>query len=154
MSMTWLYIQCKYMYTVCMHMYIHGHAIYITCTSWWHKHLKHVLCLNKSTCWARCKAVRPGHSVLPNIRLTEAGTDLITILRCSLSFKTVLTSRNITVFKIKFPLPKTVIRVMHAFCYLVTLADMYIHTLYMYMQIHKCMVIYVQCTYMYIYVHT
>ncbi len=38
------------------------------------------------------KAVRPGHSVLPNIRLTEAGTDLITILMCSLLFKTVLTS--------------------------------------------------------------
>jgi hypothetical protein len=62
------------------------------------------------------------HSVRPNIRLTEAGTDLITILMWFLSFKTVLTSRNIIVFKIKFPLPKTVIRVMHAFCYLVQLA--------------------------------
>ncbi len=76
-------------------------------SNWWHEHLKHVLCLNKSTCWARCKAVRPGHSARLKIRLTEAGTDLIIIfLWCSLSLKTVLTSRNIIVFKIKFPLPK------------------------------------------------
>ncbi len=50
--------------------------------------------------------MRPGHSVWLNIRLTKAGADLITILRCSLSFKTVLTPWNIIVFKIKFLLPK------------------------------------------------
>jgi hypothetical protein len=55
---------------------------------------------------ALCKAVRPGHSVRPKNRLTESGTDLITILRCFLSFKTVVTSRNIIVFKIKISLPK------------------------------------------------
>ncbi len=46
--------------------------------------------------------MRPGHSVRPKIRLTESGTDLITILRCFLSFKTALTSRNIIVFNIFF----------------------------------------------------
>jgi hypothetical protein len=50
--------------------------------------------------------VRPGHSAQPEIRLTASGTDLITILRCFLSFKTVVTSRNIIVFKIKFSRPK------------------------------------------------
>ncbi len=50
--------------------------------------------------------MRPGHSVRPKIRLTESGIDLITILRCFLSFKTVVMSRNIIVFKIKFSRPK------------------------------------------------
>ncbi len=68
--------------------------------------MKHVLWQNKSTCFARCKAVRPGHSVWPKIRLTESGTDQITILRCFLSFKTVIISRNNIVFKIKFSQPK------------------------------------------------
>jgi hypothetical protein len=60
---------------------------------------------NNFSCFARCEAVRPGHSVRPKIRLTESGTDLITILRCIPSFKTVLTSRNIIVFKIFFRHP-------------------------------------------------
>ncbi len=51
--------------------------------------------------------MRPCHWVRPKIRLTESGTDLITILRCFLSFKTVVMSRNIIAFKIKFPRPKT-----------------------------------------------
>jgi hypothetical protein len=55
------------------------------------------------SCWARCKVVRPGNLVWPKIRLTASVTDLITILRCFLSFKTVTTSRDIVVFKIKFP---------------------------------------------------
>ncbi len=50
--------------------------------------------------------MKPGHSVLPKIRLTASGTDLITILRCFLAFKTVLTSRNIIAFKIKISRPK------------------------------------------------
>ncbi len=58
--------------------------------------------------------MRPGHLVQPKIRLTETGTDLITILRCVLLFKTVVISRNIIVFKIKISLPKRAIRVMHA----------------------------------------
>ncbi len=49
--------------------------------------------------------MRPRHSVRPNIRLTGTGTDLITILRCVLSFKTVVTSRIIIVFKIKISRP-------------------------------------------------
>ena len=36
----------------------------------------------------------------------ESGTDLNTILRCFLSFKTAVTSRNILVFKIFFSRPK------------------------------------------------
>jgi hypothetical protein len=55
--------------------------------------------------------VRPGHSARSKIRLTGSGTDLITILRCFLSFKTVVTSRNIIVFKIKFSRKKLTIRV-------------------------------------------
>ncbi len=43
--------------------------------------------------------MRPGRSVRPKIRLTEYGPDLISILRCFLSFETVLTTRNIIVFK-------------------------------------------------------
>jgi hypothetical protein len=86
------------------------------------QHLKHVLCHNKSTCCAWCKAARPIHSVRPKIRLTASGTDLLTILRCFLSFRTVVTSRNIIMFKIKFPGQKTAIRVMHALKYLVPLA--------------------------------
>ncbi len=39
-------------------------------------------------------------------KITESGTDLNTILRCFLSFKTVVTSRNIIVFKIFPPLQK------------------------------------------------
>ncbi len=35
---------------------------------------------NKSTWFARCKAARPGHSFRPKIRLTESGTDLVTVL--------------------------------------------------------------------------
>ncbi len=66
--------------------------------------------------------MRPGHSVRPKIRLTESGTDLITILRCFLSFKTVCTTRNIIVFKIFFRQKKTAIRVVHALWYLVPLA--------------------------------
>ncbi len=54
----------------------------------------------------QCKTVRLKHSARPKIRLTESGTDLITILRCFLSFKLVITSRNIIVFKIKLSLPK------------------------------------------------
>ncbi len=61
--------------------------------------------------------------VRPKHRLTVSGTDLITILRCFLSFKTVVTSRNIIVFKIKIPSQKTVIRVVHVLWYLVPLAD-------------------------------
>ncbi len=49
--------------------------------------------------------MRPCHSAQPEIRLIESGTDLITILRCFLSFETLVTSRNIIVFKKKF-LPK------------------------------------------------
>ncbi len=72
----------------------------------------------------RCKAVRPGHSVLtPKIRLTESGTDLNTILRCFLSFKTVVTSQNVIVFKIKKSGKKRTIRVGVRFQYLVPLAD-------------------------------
>jgi hypothetical protein len=41
---------------------------------------------------ARCKAVRPGHSIWPKIRVTESGIDLITIFEVFLSFKTVVTS--------------------------------------------------------------
>jgi hypothetical protein len=74
--------------------------------SWRHEYLKHVHWQNKSTCFARCKAVRSGLSVRPKIRLTESGTDQITILRCFLSFKTVVMSRNSIVFKIKISLPK------------------------------------------------
>jgi hypothetical protein len=36
--------------------------------------------------------VGPGLSVRPKLRLTESATDLITILRCALSFKTVVTA--------------------------------------------------------------
>jgi hypothetical protein len=42
--------------------------------------------VDKLTCLAWCKAVRPGHSVRPKIRLTESATDLITILRYFFSF--------------------------------------------------------------------
>ncbi len=55
----------------------------------------------------------------PEIRLIESGTDLITILRCFLSIKTVVTSRNIIIFKIFFSGPKMTIRVVHGLCYLV-----------------------------------
>ncbi len=71
--------------------------------------------------------VRPGHSVRPKIRLTEFGTDLITILRCLLSFKTVVTIRNIIVFKKNIPGQKTAIRVVHALHYLVPLAATTLH---------------------------
>jgi hypothetical protein len=50
--------------------------------------------------------VRPDRSVRSKKRLTESGTDLNPISRCFLSFKTVVTSRNILVFKINLPLPK------------------------------------------------
>ncbi len=52
------------------------------------------------------KVVWHGVKQWPKIRLTETGTDLITILRCVLSFKTVVISRNIIVFKIKISWPK------------------------------------------------
>ena len=68
------------------------------------------------------KAERTRHSVRHKFRLTESGTDLITIERCFLSFKTVVTSRNIIVFKINLSMPKTAIRVVHALWYLVPLA--------------------------------
>jgi hypothetical protein len=55
--------------------------------------------------------VRPCHLIQPKIRLTEYETDLITILRCFLLFQTVVTSRNIIAFKIKFSLQKKTIRV-------------------------------------------
>jgi hypothetical protein len=71
-----------------------------------HEYLKHVLWQNKSTCFALCKTARPGHSVQPKIRVTESGTDQITILRCFLSFKTVVISQNSIVFKIKCSHPK------------------------------------------------
>ncbi len=50
----------------------------------WRRVLRH-LNWNKSS---QCKAVRPGHSVQPKIRPISV-TDLITILRYVLSFKTV-----------------------------------------------------------------
>jgi hypothetical protein len=50
--------------------------------------------------------MRPWHSIQPKIRLTEHVTDLITMLRCFLSFNTVVMSRNIMVFKIKISRPK------------------------------------------------
>jgi hypothetical protein len=89
---------------------------------------------------AHCKAVRPSHSFQPKIRLTEPGTDLITMSRCpcqtqerlpddasinsfslyhmislvlSSSFKTVVTSRNIIVSRQKIPGQKVIIQVMH-----------------------------------------
>ncbi len=68
--------------------------------------------------------MRPGHSVRPKIRPMASETDLITILRCFLSFKTVLTSRNIIVFKIFCTGKKTAIRVVHALWYLVPLAEL------------------------------
>ncbi len=65
------------------------------------------VCHIKSTWCMWCEAVRPSHLVRPKIRLAESGTDLITILRCFLSFKTVFsTSQNIIVFKINFSLPE------------------------------------------------
>jgi hypothetical protein len=70
-----------------------------------------------------CKAVKPSHSVQLKLRLTESGTDLITILSCFLSFKTVATSRNIIVFKTHFPCRKTVVRVVHALKYILPLDD-------------------------------
>ncbi len=60
------------------------------------------------------------------IRATESGTDLITISRCFLSFKTVITSRNIIVFKIFFSRKKTAILVVQALWYLVQLVRTYI----------------------------
>ncbi len=101
-----------------IHIYIHTYTIYmiqantytyihICIGAWWgtqrHQYLRNVHRHNKSTCCARCKAARPGHSARPKIRAIASGTDLITILRCFLSFKTVFTSPNIIVFKIKFP---------------------------------------------------
>jgi hypothetical protein len=53
------------------------------------------------------QAARPSHSVRPKSRLTESGTDLVTIFRCFLSFQIVVTTRNTIVFKIKFSRPKT-----------------------------------------------
>ncbi len=50
--------------------------------------------------------MRPSHSVRPKIRLTASGNDLITILRCFLSFKAVVTARNINFFKTINSLPK------------------------------------------------
>jgi hypothetical protein len=50
--------------------------------------------------------VRPGRLVRSKNRLTESGTDLNTILRCFRSFKKVVTSQNVIVFKISFPRPK------------------------------------------------
>jgi hypothetical protein len=44
---------------------------------------------------------RPGRFNRSNKRKTESGTDLNTILRCFISLKTVVTSRNNLVFKIK-----------------------------------------------------
>ncbi len=60
--------------------------------SYWHQHLQHVQRHNKSTCCAQCTAAGPGLSDWPKLRLTESGTDLITILRCDLSFKTIVTA--------------------------------------------------------------
>jgi hypothetical protein len=48
--------------------------------------VKHVLCQTIRIVFAQCKVVWPGHSVRPKIRLMASGTDLITILRCFLSF--------------------------------------------------------------------
>jgi hypothetical protein len=56
--------------------------------------------------WVLCKAVRPGRLVRPKIRPTRSGIDLLTILRCLLSCKTVVMSRKIIGFKIKISLPK------------------------------------------------
>ncbi len=53
--------------------------------------------------------------------MRESGIDLITILRCFLSFKTVVMSRNIIVFRITVPDQKAAIRVVHASKYLVQL---------------------------------
>ncbi len=71
-----------------------------------HEHLYGVLRQYSSTYTARCKAARSSHSVRPKISLTDAGTDLITISMCVLSFKTVATPRNAIVFKIKVPCQK------------------------------------------------
>ncbi len=48
----------------------------------------------------------PDLLVQPKIRLTDSGTNLLTILTCFLSFKTVVTSQDIIVFKINFSLQK------------------------------------------------
>ncbi len=50
--------------------------------------------------------MRPNPLLQPNIRLTESVTDLVTILRYFLSFKTVFKSWNSTAFKITFSLQK------------------------------------------------
>jgi hypothetical protein len=55
--------------------------------------------------------VRPGLSDRPEIRQKDSGTGLSTILKHSLSFKTVVTSQNIILFKIKFSRQKMTIRV-------------------------------------------
>ncbi len=47
-------------------------------------------------------------------KITESGTDLNTILRYFLSFRTVVTSRNIIAFKIFFPGRKIAFRVTDA----------------------------------------
>ncbi len=76
----------------------------------WDAHLKRVLCgvnnMVNSSWRHKCKAVRPGRSDRSKKRLTGSETDLNTILRCFLSFKTVILSRNILLFKIFFPRQK------------------------------------------------
>ena len=62
----------------------------VMCSRLWDQPLRNVLRHNKSTCCARCKAVRPGHSVQSKLRTTDYWTDQITIFRCFLSFKTVV----------------------------------------------------------------
>jgi hypothetical protein len=86
---------------------------------------------------AQCKAVKPKPSAGPKVRLTDSGTDLITILRCYHLFKTVGMSQKIIVFKIKNFLPKTAIQVVHALKYLMQLAAlMYEHIVFN----HYCIV--------------
>ena len=58
--------------------------------SWYSEHSKHVLSPFNFKLNGRCKAVRPKRSVGLEKILSESGTGLITILRCFLSFKTVV----------------------------------------------------------------
>ncbi len=70
------------------------------------EHSNNVLAPFNSKLNGQCKAVRPCPSDQSKKRITESGSDLNTILRCFLLFKTVVESLNILVFKIIFPLPK------------------------------------------------
>ncbi len=71
---------------------------------------------------ALCKVVRPNHSDRSKKRRKVSWTDLLTILRCFLSFKTVVKSQFLLVFKIYFFQQKMDIRVTDAFMGLAELA--------------------------------